>query len=105
MNFQYSNASFLTDQIREGGLLVSMKDHFGYEDRGEDLRSRINAIVDPGNGITALEYGAGDGVSKVTWSDSTSRQFLYENTNLSWALTGYLDENGVRAGRYAYDSD
>jgi len=111
MNFQYSNASFLTDYVREGGLLVSMKDHFGrewkfgYEDRGEDLRSRINAIVDPGNGITALEYGAGDGVSKVTWSDSTSRQFLYENTNLSWALTGYLDENGVRAGRYAYDSD
>jgi uncharacterized protein RhaS with RHS repeats len=111
MNFQYSNASFLTDQVREGGLLVSMKDHFGrewkfgYEDRGEDLRSRINAIVDPGNGATALEYGPGDGVSKVTWSDSTSRQFLYENTNLSWALTGYLDENGVRAGRYAYDSD
>lgn len=52
-------------------------------------------------GGTAL----GGSTFRRPWNDTTSRQFLYEDANLSWALTGYLDENGVRAGRYAYDSD
>ena len=63
----------------------------------------VSKIVDTtGRNITAA-YAGGNLVS-LTWQDGKTRQFLYENTSLTWALTGVMDENSSRYATFAYDS-
>ncbi|WP_431046639.1 RHS repeat domain-containing protein [Roseateles sp. L2-2] len=110
MSFTYSDATTVPSLVRDIGLPLAMKDQtgrewkLGYEYLGEDVPPRITSITDPGNGRVDLEFGIEDQLRKVTWPDGRFRQFLYENATYSWALTGYLDENNVRAGRYSYDA-
>jgi YD repeat-containing protein len=42
-------------------------------------------------------------LSTVTWPDNTTRQYVYEDTRFPTALTGVIDEAGVRYATYAYD--
>lgn len=63
----------------------------------------LSKIIDTtGRNITAA-YTGGNLVS-LTWQDGKTRQFLYENTSLNWALTGVMDENNARYATFAYDS-
>ena len=51
-------------------------------------------------------------LSKVTYPDATPTtgadnkyiQYLYENNQLLWALTGIVDERGIRTATWTYDS-
>ncbi|UXH76852.1 hypothetical protein [Roseateles amylovorans] len=91
--------------IQEEGRPTRLVDQFGrvwrMEYSAQDPSARVAAVVDPGNGRTAVEYKGGT-ISRLVWNDGYSRDFLYEHA-LGWPLTGYLDENGVRAGTYTYD--
>ncbi|WP_411885878.1 LamG-like jellyroll fold domain-containing protein [Polaromonas sp. YR568] len=63
----------------------------------------LSKIVDTmGRNITAA-YTGGNLVS-LTWQDGKTRQFLYENSSLTWALTGVMDENSARYATFGYDS-
>ncbi|EHP44258.1 rhs-like protein [Cupriavidus basilensis OR16] len=42
-------------------------------------------------------------LATVTWPDGKTRQYLYENSQFRWALTGITDEAGARFATYAYD--
>ncbi len=65
----------------------------------------LTQIVDPANGLTELRYPAvGPQPIEIVNSDASSTQLLYEDPNSAWALTGYRNENGVRAGTYGYDT-
>jgi YD repeat-containing protein len=44
------------------------------------------------------------GVAALTWPDGKSQQFLYEQLEVPWALTGRMDENNVRVGTWSYDA-
>ena len=64
----------------------------------------LSHVMDPANGITELRYPTlSVQPIEIVNSDTTSTRLLYEDLNSSWALTGYLNENGVRAGTYGYD--
>jgi RHS repeat-associated protein len=52
----------------------------------------------------AYGYDASGRLSAVAYPDSKTRTFLYENTAFPYALTGILDEAGVRWGTFAYDT-
>ncbi|WP_431050602.1 RHS repeat domain-containing protein [Roseateles sp. L2-2] len=105
-----TDVATVTATAQDVGLPLSLTDHFGrrwsfeYVLVGADQNSRVGAIVDPGLGRTVLQYGANDQIGRIEWSDATAQQFLYERSDLPWALTGYNDENNVRAGTYGYDA-
>ncbi|MCZ8120800.1 MAG: hypothetical protein O9295_22835, partial [Microcystis sp. LE18-22.4A] len=42
-------------------------------------------------------------MSSVVYPDGNQRQFLYESATYPHALTGIVDENGMRWGTFAYD--
>ena len=57
------------------------------------------------NGTETITYGYDDWdrLVSVTHSDSTSRQYHYENADYPYGLTGITDERGVRFGTWDYD--
>ena len=66
----------------------------------------LSQVIDPAGRITSLKYT--DGLpSEIVNSDSTSVKLLSQSGSdpaTSGLLIGYENENGVRAGTYAYDS-
>ncbi|OWQ83405.1 hypothetical protein CDN99_26530 [Roseateles aquatilis] len=89
----------LTDQ---DGRVVKLR----YAMPDPDGAPVLTEVVDPAGASTSLRYGAGSPRPvEIVHADSTSTQLLYEDANSTWALTGYLDESGIRAGTYAYDAE
>jgi len=100
-----------TTIILPAGLLIRVVDassrrlQFGY-----DTDSRIVKMTDPQGGIYTYTYDASNNLSSVTYPDGKIRTYLYNepaytaSTNLPNALTGIVDENGVRYATYSYDT-
>ncbi|WP_067274892.1 RHS repeat domain-containing protein [Mitsuaria sp. 7] len=65
---------------------------------------RLSRIQGPGTDVQ-FSYDAQARLSGATFADGVSKTFLYEDAAHAWALTGYLDENQVRAGTYGYDAE
>ncbi|MFC7418677.1 DUF6531 domain-containing protein [Iodobacter arcticus] len=64
----------------------------------------IHASQTQANGLTVASYMYDAGrLSKVTYADNTSRQYLYEDTRNPSLLTGLIDENGQRFASWAYN--
>lgn len=70
---------------------------------GYDVQNRISSITAPDGAITKYAYNANGMLTTVTWPDNTTRQYVYEDTRFPTALTGVIDEAGVRYATYAYD--
>ena len=104
-----SGLGTVTEQMADEGLPMFLTDHFGrrwsfdYTNVGPEGRSRVSAIVDPALQRVQIAYGANQEIANLSWPDGAGRQMLYERSDLPWALTGYLDEKGIRAGTYGYD--
>ncbi|MHA6914999.1 DUF6531 domain-containing protein [Ralstonia pseudosolanacearum] len=68
-----------------------------------DSQGRIASATAPDGAITGYAYNTAGMLSKVTWPDNATRQYVYEDTRFPTALTGVIDEAGVRYATYAYD--
>uniref|UniRef100_A0A0S4TY25 Putative rhs-related protein n=1 Tax=Ralstonia solanacearum TaxID=305 RepID=A0A0S4TY25_RALSL len=68
-----------------------------------DSQGRIARVTAPDGAITGYAYNTAGMLSKVTWPDNATRQYVYEDTRFPTALTGVIDEAGVRYATYAYD--
>ncbi len=68
-----------------------------------DAQGRIAGVTAPDGAITGYAYNTAGMLSKVTWPDNATRQYVYEDTRFPTALTGVIDEAGVRYATYAYD--
>lgn len=68
-----------------------------------DAQGRISSITAPDGAVTQYAYNANGMLTTVTWPDNTTRQYVYEDTRFPTALTGVIDEAGVRYATYAYD--
>ncbi len=68
-----------------------------------DPQGRVSSITAPDGAITQYAYNANGMLTTVTWPDNTTRQYVYEDTRFPTALTGVIDEAGVRYATYAYD--
>ena len=65
----------------------------------------LSQVIDPANGLTEIRYPTvSPQPTEIVNSDATSTLLFYEDPVSAWALTGYRNENGVRAGTYGYDA-
>lgn len=109
-----------------GGKLQSRSERNGWATvYAYDAYGRLGSVTNPfGRSLTFVYNGAGqltgittpdarslgytyDAVGRlasVQYPDGKSRGFVYENASFPQALTGILDESGVRWGTFAYDS-
>lgn len=66
----------------------------------------VSRIIDPTGLAIVPRYDASNGnLSRLTWQDGKTRQFLYENSDFPWALTGVIDENGSLYSQFVYDNE
>lgn len=65
----------------------------------------VTSITDPAGQVTTLSYTTAGLLSKITYPDGTTNQFLYEITNAAWALTGVVDEMGLIRSTINYDAN
>lgn len=99
------------------GLLQCVTDAFGRQiNFGYDTSGRVITVTGPSG--TALQYtydgpltySGGNNLVSVNYPDGTQRSYIYGEPALTGggtfpnALTGIVDENGVRYGTYAYDA-
>ncbi|WP_175537065.1 RHS repeat domain-containing protein [Ralstonia sp. NFACC01] len=68
-----------------------------------DASGRVATVTAPDGAVTKYAYNASGMLTTVTWPDNNIRQYVYENTRFPTALTGVIDEAGVRYTTYAYD--
>lgn len=88
------------------GRLSTVTDPFGRTlQLAYDSQDRISAITDPDGNRYRYDYDGDNNLSAVTYPDGNSRQYLYENPSWPHALTGLIDENGVRFASWTYDSN
>ncbi|MFJ2988638.1 RHS repeat protein [Collimonas sp. NPDC087041] len=87
------------------GILIGVTDAFGRQLRlTYDAQKRLSAITDPNGGSYTYTYDGKGNLSTVTYPDNRTRQYVYENTAYLNALTGIIDENGLRFATWSYDS-
>lgn len=86
------------------GRLHTVTGPFGRTLRfGYDASGRIVSATDPAGETVQYGYDANDNLVSVTYPDGTSRHYLYENAAFPHALTGLIDENGVRYASWRYN--
>ena len=124
--WQYTNANTSTVEVYDQkGKLLSVRERNGrattltYDAKSQlsqvtapsgrsltfayDGQGRVITVAAPDGAITKYAYNASGMLSTVTWPDNTTRQYVYEDTHFPTALTGVIDEAGVRYATYAYD--
>ena len=100
--------SYNTDTA--GHSVVQVADQFGrgysftYGAANQAGQSSVATITDPAGQAITLSYSSSGQLTSVTWADGSTRQYLYERSDLPWALTGIIDENNSRFSTYTYDS-
>ena len=65
---------------------------------------RVSRILNTASQAIVPTYDTHGNLASLTWEDSKTRQFLYENASFPWALTGVIDENNSRLSTFGYDS-
>jgi len=86
------------------GLLRSVTDSFGRSLQfGYDTQNRLVRVTTPDGTAIDYAYGAGGQLAQVIYPDGTRRQYLYESPAFPLALTGIIDQRGVRYATWTYD--
>jgi YD repeat-containing protein len=108
----YSTATTPPAVAPKAGLLLSVSDPFGRSLQfSYDSAGRMAAMADPGGGIHQYAYDPAGNLVSVTYPDGAVRQYVYNEPTLTSgadlpkALTGIIDENGVRYASFGYYAD
>lgn len=113
----YSDATTPTTIAPRAGLLIKVADPFGrslnftYNPAG-----RLSTLTDPAGGVFRYAYDTEHNLTSVTFPDATpdtpsKRNYVYDQPIIiggnaqPHALTGIVDENGVRYATYKYDDN
>ncbi|OUM02405.1 RHS repeat-associated core domain-containing protein [Variovorax sp. JS1663] len=87
------------------GRLTMVHNGFGRTlSLGYDGAGRLSTVTTPDGRTIGYSYDTMDRLAFVTYPDGKSRGYLYENSSYPHALTGIVDESGVRWGSFGYDS-
>lgn len=109
MTIKRSDASTPPTIAPRAGLPIELTDQDGrvvlLRYTGTSDAPSLSQIIDPAGVSTQIQYAATGRPSAIVNTDTTSTQLLYEDTRSPWALTGYIDERGVRAGTFGYDAE
>ena len=100
----------LDNPANHAGLLSTVTDDFGkVYSLTYDAKYRIATISDPLKNIYSYSYTDNGYLDSVTYPDGTRKQYLYNEpaltlgADLPYALTGIIDEAGIRYATFAYD--
>ncbi|MBA2672392.1 LamG-like jellyroll fold domain-containing protein [Ramlibacter sp.] len=93
LSFSYAGDNLIRVRSSEGRTI-----RFAYGSNG-----LVSQITGPDAGVIAAAYDASQNLTSLTWSDGKVLGFLYENTNVPWAMTGKVDEKNTRFATFAYD--
>jgi YD repeat-containing protein len=111
LTYTYSDANTPIATAPVAGLLISIQDHqgrivqFKYAQPADlTQRPRITQVTDPNGRTTAFAYNTNGGLTGVTWPDAKVRQYLYERSDLKFAVTGVVDEKNARVSTFTYDT-
>ncbi len=69
----------------------------------EYLNGNISRVTSPVGSIS-YNYDAKGNLTQVVYPDSTSKQYLYEDPNYPFLLTGVVNEKGELVATWSYDS-
>ncbi len=111
--FDYSSTGTPITQAPAAGYLTQITD-----DTGRTVKftyalpaggvattdGHVTSITTPAGGLITPSYDATGNLTGLTWEDGKTRQFLYENPSLPWALTGVVDERNLRYSTFGYDT-
>ncbi|MCR5881411.1 hypothetical protein LRS03_00440 [Rhizobacter sp. J219] len=109
LTYVYSDANTPPAIAPAPGLLIQVNDHFGrsisfaYE-QPTNGAPRVVAISDTAGQVIRAAYDTAGNLSTLTWPDNRVETFVYERSDLPWALTGIVDGNGRRHATYGYDN-
>ena len=97
-------------ELPKAGLLVQVIDAYGrHLDFGYDAQARITQVTDVNGHAYQYSYDATGMLATVVFPDGSQRNYLYDeaaytqNTSQPTALTGIVDENGIRFATFSYD--
>ncbi len=102
-----SNRAGLTESLAydTSSRLTSVSDPFGRKlSFTYDAQNRIATATDPAGGKFTYGYDASNNLASVAFPDGSSRSYVYENTTFPHALTGIVDENGIRFATWSYNA-
>lgn len=108
LTFQYSTSSTNSSIAPTAGYLIGVSDG-----RGRAISFSYAALpsgdfavreMSTTSGVTKFSYSPASNLYRITWENSVFREFLYEQSDFPWALTGIVDENGKRYASFGYDS-
>lgn len=72
---------------------------FGYDGSG-----RLASVTAPDGTVRRYGYDSSNRLVSIQYPDNTTKQYLYENSTYPLALTGVIDQRGVRYATWTYDS-
>ncbi|HEY6721694.1 MAG TPA: hypothetical protein VI363_08665, partial [Burkholderiales bacterium] len=97
--------------ILPAGRLIRVADNFGRTLAfSYDMTMHVVTMVDPSGAAYRFSYLLGRNLASIAFPDANVRSFVYNETvntsgaNLPNALTGIVDENGVRFATFQYDA-
>jgi RHS repeat-associated protein len=90
---------------QSGGLLRGIVDPFGHGLQfAYDAQNRLSQVTTPEGTFITYAYDAQGRLAQVTYPDGSTRKYLYENSTYPLALTGLVDERGIRFASWTYDA-
>jgi YD repeat-containing protein len=105
VTLSYSDATSPASIAPISGLLLAVQDDFGHRLAFTyDGAARLVQMTDPDGKAYGYAYDANGNLASVTYPDGSTRSYVYENSSLTNALTGIVDENGTRFANFAYDA-
>ena len=88
------------------GQLISITNHFGHSlNLTWNNLGYVDTITDHHGGNYQYSYDANDNLIQVTYPDSATKTYHYENSAFPNHLTGVTDENGSRFSTFTYDDE
>lgn len=101
----YSDSATPSSVAPRVGLLISVSNQWGDAlSLNYDSSSRVVAIIDQGGRTTNYTYDSASNIATVTYPDGKNRKYLYEKSSFPHALTGLIDENGIRLTTWDFDA-
>ena len=87
------------------GQLATVTGPFGHTlTYSYDGGGHVSQILTPDGKAFKYAYDPRNNLTSVTYPDGKTRQYVYDDPNFPNALTGIIDEKGVRFATYAYDA-
>ena len=103
--FAYSDGTTALEIAPGPDYLISVTDGAGRSVQFRyDAAGKLSTVIGADGLPAALGYTAAGYLATITWPDSKVKTFLYERTDLPGALTGIVNENGVRTSTFTYDA-